>query len=201
MILNLGCGKSLIQDAINIDIYSSNGVDKVCDFTKLPLEWESNSIDGIYMLHSLEHIPNANALIVELHRILKKGGFLFITVPHSSRSTSVGSMEHYRTYSCYTFRDCLCNNSYMFGKALFTTEINEVRWSCYPYNEKHPYIKFKTSRSSRPPKLNKLLFGLLFKPLSIIIQFFINLSPQTFEYLWCYYVGGASEVVWKGIKV
>jgi SAM-dependent methyltransferase len=32
------------------------------------------------------------------------------------------------------------------------------------------------------------------------IQWLIDLSPRFFERVWCYYVGGATEVRWMGIK-
>ena len=33
------------------------------------------------------------------------------------------------------------------------------------------------------------------------IQWLIDLSPRFFERIWCYYVGGATEVQWEGEKI
>ena len=82
--LNLGCGDNLIQGAINVDCFKGEGIDEVVDLTQMPWYWKDESIQTIYLTHVLEHFQDQKGIIEECHRILKKGGRLIITVPHSS---------------------------------------------------------------------------------------------------------------------
>lgn len=192
MILNLGCGRQPIKNAINIDCDSYEGVDEHADLSIFPWKWEDNSIDGIYMISVLEHLPNSYRAIQECHRILKPGGFVFIAVPHASLVIGVGEITHYRTFSgrciAYHFVD------------YFKTEINQVLWMGFPRNNKNSYgIEFEVEVDDYKGK--KLMYYILAKPFERLIQWMINQSISLFERGWCYYVGGASEVVWKGIKL
>ena len=63
----------------------NRGADIIHDLRKgLPLP--ENSVDKIYASHVLEHIPYRELinLLRELHRILNKGGELYVSVPDVS---------------------------------------------------------------------------------------------------------------------
>ena len=79
--LNLGCGNNKFYDCINIDSRKECNPDLVCDIKELP--YEPNSIDGIFALDVLEHIPRSLVLLTlkSWHIILKKGSFLVIRLP------------------------------------------------------------------------------------------------------------------------
>ena len=79
--LNLGCGSEKFIDCINIDSCKEYNPDLVCDIKKLP--YDPDSIDGIYALDVLEHIPRSLVLLTleSWHKILKKGGFLILRLP------------------------------------------------------------------------------------------------------------------------
>lgn len=80
--LNLGCGYKKRKGCINIDCGKEYKPDLVCDITKLP--YEPNSIDGIYVIDVLEHIPR-NLILNTLkswYKILKVGGFLILRLPN-----------------------------------------------------------------------------------------------------------------------
>ena len=194
MILNLGSGELPIKDAVNVDCYDTGYQDEIVDLTKLPWKWQNNSIDDIYMLHSLEHFPNPLDIIKECHRIIKKGGFLFIVAPHSSSVSNIGTMGHYRTFGVFTFRDYLGKTFYHYDKPMFTTQIEKLLWLGFPRNNNNQFgINFSK------PSIAK--HSVVLRILNPLIQGMINLSPIAFERLWCHYVGGADEVVWKGIKI
>lgn len=79
--LNLGCGNSKFEDCINIDCRKECNPDLVCDIRELP--YEPYSINGIYALDVLEHLP-INLVIPTLkfwHKILEKNGFLILRLP------------------------------------------------------------------------------------------------------------------------
>jgi SAM-dependent methyltransferase len=191
LLLNLGCGELPIQGAVNVDRYKGAHVDETADLMKFPWKWQDNSVDGIYCIHVLEHFVDMKAIINECHRILKKGGFLYLEVPHASSVVGIGRMDHHHTVSWNTFSD-------EFSKK-FSTETQEIRWWAYPRNKKHPYVRFAVH--AKDSIWHPVMFVLLINPLRYVIQSLINVSPRAFERLWCFWVGGADELVWKGIKV
>ena len=162
MILNLGAGDRLIPGAVNIDIYPP--ANEIIDLSIFPWVWKSDSIDAIYMYHFLEHMPNSQEALKECHRILKKGGGLYINVPHSSSASAVGCLSHYRTFSYNSLKDYLSIH-----RRWFKTVEQRIVW--LPHWEWIP------------------------------IQWLIDLCPIFFERGWAYYVGGATEVRWKGLKI
>lgn len=80
--LNLGCGDNKFDNCINIDSRKECNPDLVWDVKYLP--YDPKSIDGIYALDVLEHIPRSLVLptLKSWHKILKKGGFLIIILPN-----------------------------------------------------------------------------------------------------------------------
>lgn len=57
----------------NIELINNRGIEGI------PLEDES--CDRVFMLAVLEHLEDAEAMVRECHRILKKGGILVLTTP------------------------------------------------------------------------------------------------------------------------
>lgn len=196
--LNLGSGDLPIEGALNIDIVKNEWTDEVVDLSTFPWKWKDDSVDGIYMIHSLEHFADCFAVLSECKRILKKGAFLYIQVPHSSSCSALGNIGHYRAFSYDAFNDFLCRPYYIFKQRSFECKINRIFWWHLPVNHSHPFVKFKVDKplSSRP-----FLYRLLIIPARIFIQKAIDFSPHAFERFWCYLIGGADEMVWKGIKL
>ena len=78
--LHLGCGNIKIPGFVNIDSGNDNA-DLKCSFFELP--YKENSVDLIYMCHSLEHI-GLNLIpdfLIYLRRLLKEQGQIYISVP------------------------------------------------------------------------------------------------------------------------
>jgi len=101
-ILDLGCGKRKINDAIGVDRVKLDEVDIVHDLTKFPYPFEDNSIDSIYCRHLLEHfdVDVRSKALAEVNRILKKGGQAQIRVPHVF---SIGAFRDPTHKSFFTF--------------------------------------------------------------------------------------------------
>ena len=80
--LNLGCGYVRFDNCINIDCRKECNPDLVWDIKKLPYEFDS--IDGIYALDVLEHIPRSLVLstLKSWYNILKIEGFLILRLPN-----------------------------------------------------------------------------------------------------------------------
>ena len=83
--INLGCGNTYKVNFINVDFYGTKNIDYGMDL-RFPFKIESNSIDGIFSEHTLEHLSHhevENALS-ECYRILKTKGKIRIIVPDLS---------------------------------------------------------------------------------------------------------------------
>ena len=186
LILNLGCGKKLMPNAVNVDITDYPGIDQVVDLSKFPWPWPNDYADEIHLSHILEHFSDQKQFIYECWCMLKPGGLLHISGPHASCISSVGCLGHYRTYSYDTFRQYLSEPWYMFKKPLFKTVHQQLNW----------WYEETSAEGNIGPVMAKML-----EFVSWIITPLINISPRVFENLWWPLVGGAREVIWKGVKL
>lgn len=80
LIVNLGSGtKRLHREVINLDIYPFLNVEIVADVKTLP--FKDSSMDMAIIDSVLEHIDDANAAIKEITRVVKVGGYVYVSVP------------------------------------------------------------------------------------------------------------------------
>lgn len=188
MILNIGAGRDIRKDCINVDVTLYEGIDQVLDIGKFPWPWKDNSIDGIHASHVIEHLPFEDQIkfILECHRILKKGGFLRLSLPHASSVSSVGCFGHYRTFSYNTMDGYLAQDFYLFGKAKWRTTERQLRW----WYEKTDVQKMLPS-----------WLRYIVKSVDYVITGLMNIAPSICENTWIYWIGGAREVIWKGEKI
>jgi len=76
--LNLGSGNSDISHKIiNVDIFPYKNTDICCNISSLP--FKDNSIDIIFCMAVLEHVPNPEKVVSEIYRVLKKDGIIYIS--------------------------------------------------------------------------------------------------------------------------
>lgn len=114
-ILDLGCGdgdyskrlKDLGYDVIAGDIdekrfrYHKEIKFKHCDITR-EMPFADNSFDYVLLMEVVEHLRNPFVVISELHRIIKKGGFLTVSTPNilslksRARFMFEGAYEYFR---------------------------------------------------------------------------------------------------------
>lgn len=185
-ILNLGCGKTRIPDSIGMDIVPIEGyVDIVHDFNKLPYPLKAHSFDEIHMYHVLEHLQQPVKIMEELHRILKPGGVVFIRVPHFSSLAAFTDMTHVRPFAYLSF-DIFdpSHPQHYYTQAEFEIVKKEIKYfGLYPNSG--VYAQYIHGNQCHP----------LLKPFVLFVNFLIRLSPLFFERFWCYWVGGAGELV------
>jgi predicted SAM-dependent methyltransferase len=90
-LLNLGCGFTKFDGWVNADFFSGIRFwKKVCSHPdwmldlRFPLKCDDNVWDGVFSEHTIEHLyPNqVLSLLKELHRTMKPGAWLRITVPN-----------------------------------------------------------------------------------------------------------------------
>ena len=71
-------------------------IDYVCEITKIPLA--DRSLDAVLCTEVLEHVVDPMAVLAEFQRLLKPGGLLLLTAPHSTQL----HMEPYHYYGGFT---------------------------------------------------------------------------------------------------
>lgn len=111
--IDMGCGNTKIPGSIGVDIIAVPNVDIVADFTR-GLPFKTNSIDGVYTSHTLEHTDNMLPVMEELWRICKPGAAVYARGPHATCPYSTWSdPTHKRGLTLETFRyfqeQHLCN--------------------------------------------------------------------------------------------
>lgn len=100
--LNLGCGKDLKEEYINLDIVDYGG-NQVHDLNSFPYPFEENYFDEIYASHILEHLNNFHDSISEIYRILKPNGILIVYAPFFLNTKFFGEPDHKIPFSIRTF--------------------------------------------------------------------------------------------------
>lgn len=186
VVVNLGCGKVKIPGALGVDRVMVEGyTDKVHDLNVVPYPFGDGSIDEIHIYHVLEHLDHPVRKMEELWRILKPGGVIHMRVPHFSSMGAFSDITHVRPFGYGSF-DCFESDNYQhfYTTASFKILKKEIKYfGLYPnYGVYEKYV--------HP---NHCFW--LAKPFVRLINFFIKLSPTLFERVWCYWVGGATEVV------
>jgi len=185
-ILLLGCGKTRIPGAIGVDRTPIDGyVDVIHDLDTIPYPFKDNSASEIHLYHVLEHLHDPLKKLEELHRILMPGGILFIRVPHFSSMGAFSDITHVRPFG-YSSLDCLQKKNY---HHFYTSKEFEV------LNKEIKYFGLYPNRGIYEQYIHENQCFFLLKPFVRLINFLIRLSPTAFERLWCYWVGGATEVV------
>jgi len=142
MNLNLGCGLTKIEGCINIDIRPEMGPDLVCDCLNLP--YADNTIDVVYAIDFLEHIPIGKtvAMIEEIYRVLKPEGVLVHFTPSTDGRGAFQDPTHlsyWNINSWFYFMDNDRRKLYDI-KAMFSGK-NEDVWSEHKVCHTHGILK------------------------------------------------------------
>jgi SAM-dependent methyltransferase len=85
LLLHLGCGRTLLDGWVNIDLVGMHP-DLWWDLLK-PLPWPDGSADAAFLQHVIEHFPLTDALrlLRETRRVLRPGGVARVSVPDFGR--------------------------------------------------------------------------------------------------------------------
>lgn len=153
--LNLGCGRDIQKDWINLDLANLPGVDVVHDLSRLPLPFQDGQFDHILAKDILEHVDYI-PLLKDLYRILKVGGDLLIQVPHFTSADNYVDPTHKNKFSIRTF-DFFSSNSDFGREYYFDFCFKSVAWK---------HVGFSRS----PLFYNRL------------VERFVNLSRRTQKY-------------------
>lgn len=100
--LNLGCGRDIHEDMVNLDLHAGPGVDIVHDIN---FQWPFTHarFTEIHANHILEHCPSLIFQMNQAHRVLKVKGIFFITVPWFSGQWAHGDPTHVHFFNHNSF--------------------------------------------------------------------------------------------------
>lgn len=85
MKLNVGCGYNILEGYINVDMVATTPQTVVKNI--LAIDYPDNSVDEIYMRHSIEHFfeDEIRQIIVNNYRMLRPGGQFVVETPDFGR--------------------------------------------------------------------------------------------------------------------
>jgi predicted SAM-dependent methyltransferase len=106
LVFNLGCGKKIIQGAINLDLPS-------WDANLNTISAGTDSTDCVHAYHFLEHLDNPIAMLAEIQRVLKPGGVANIVVPYYNSQMSAQDLSHKSVWCETTWQNLFKNTYYM----------------------------------------------------------------------------------------
>ncbi len=186
VIINLGCGAVRIPGSIGVDrVAISDFVDVVHDLDKVPYPFKNNSVDEIHFYHVLEHLQQPIKKMEELHRILKPGGIIYLRVPHFSSMGAFSDITHVRPFGFTSF-DCFKKDDYHH----FYTEV-EFKL----LEKKIKYLGLYPNDGDYERYVHQNQCPFWARPFIILLNRMINYAPIFFERIWCYWVGGATELM------
>ena len=198
-ILNLGCANTRIPGSVGVDRFPRKGfVDIVHNLNEVPYPFKESSVDEIHLYHVLEHLEGPLEKIEEIYRILKPGGLLYLRVPHFSSLYAWGDITHRQAFSIQAFD--ILDTKIRFRDLKYTKASFKILKRKIRYFYTWPNERWYMDCIVKP----RWPFGIsiILKPIILVLNFLINLSPVFFERFWCYWVGGAAEIyfVMEAIK-
>lgn len=174
-VLDLGSGRFPYrakddEEVVSVDIRPEAKPTVVHDLSVFPYPFEDNSFDAVYASHILEHLHDNIRTMEEIYRIAKPNATVTIRVPHYTGRSAWGDPTHVRAYSAYQFHYYCRGRKDRYGNCNFELVREELRYTRMP----------------RGFFVSKLL--------SPAINFVANLHVMFCEKVWCYWVGGFSEL-------
>ena len=104
--LNVGCGRNVLADWVNLDVASLPGVDIACDLEELrtrPVPLPDDSVEEFLLSHVIEHVRDTLGLMQELWRIAAPGAVATVRVPHGGSDDAWEDPTHVRPYFAGSF--------------------------------------------------------------------------------------------------
>lgn len=103
--LQLGPGEKFIKGWVNIDFPDWDGDND-------PLPYASEVVDGIASYHTLDHLARPIAVLAEIQRVLKPGGWFVNVVPHYSSELWHADLTHKSQFAIETWRSIFSTRHY-----------------------------------------------------------------------------------------
>lgn len=111
--VNLGCGESPLEGAVNVDLYSSSA-DVRHDLNTRPYPFPDDSFDVVHAMNVIEHLHDVIGAMEEIHRISARGGIVHIRVPHFRSACLYEDLTHVKGFAWRSF-DIFTEASTVYG--------------------------------------------------------------------------------------
>ncbi len=104
LVVDIGAGgRSQVEEAVGIDVVALPGVDVVADLaTGIPLA--DQSVDGVFAVHVLEHVPDMVQVLNEVHRVLQPDGVVHVVSPDWRTANAYADPTHVRYLDVQVFK-------------------------------------------------------------------------------------------------
>ena len=101
-VLNLGCGRDHLPEAINLDVTADTNPDVVHDLNQLPWPFQNNHFREVLAYDVIEHLENFIDTMNEIHRVCSDQAVVRITAPHFSCANAFADPTHRRLFSYFS---------------------------------------------------------------------------------------------------
>lgn len=139
VVLDVGCGCKPFEERfseghyIGVDIDPDSAADFVLDCNKDSFPTPKDSVDGVILSNTLEHIFDISHLLAEICRVLKPGGLIYFSVPmtfpvHAHPDDYYRFTPHYfeRSFSGWEILQLNVTNSVFSTPLLWTAQVLET---------------------------------------------------------------------------
>lgn len=104
-VLDIGCGRCKTPGATGLDANPHSAADVVHDLDDVPYPFPDNAFDLVIGRHVIEHVLSPLTVVVELHRIVRPGGWVFLAAPHWTNPDFATDLTHRNHLNSYSFRN------------------------------------------------------------------------------------------------
>lgn len=161
---------------LQTDTWDNSKLDIVSDITDIPVK--DMSFDAVMCVEVFEHLPDPVAAFKELHRVLKKGGYLIITAPFAS-------LTH---FSPYHFSTGFNRYFYQYHSDRLGFEILDLKTNGTYFDvmaQELRRLKFVVDKYSRLGEKDMMKIGRKIEPVVQELQHFQDNNKKSEELL-CY---------------
>jgi len=92
LLLDVGCGSAKHKGCIGVDLRRRKPVDVIADASSLP--FKTDCFDGIFLVHSVEHVLDITSFMKEVWRVSRNGTKIYILTPHFTSHFSYTDPTH-----------------------------------------------------------------------------------------------------------
>ena len=194
-ILDFGCGQGYLLDALNASGIAALGVEVCAESARFARkkgrdvrldlgEIQDKSCDGVIAIHVLEHLPDVDAKLVEIKKVLKPGAYFQFEVPNfdclQTRMFKYNCFHaelelHAHHFSPVSFERLLAKHGFKVEKIrLGSLEQGIMGWTQSYLNTVFPYNRFyRRFILNRPwsERVEALPDLVLFPPLVVLAVF------------------------------
>lgn len=102
-VLNLGCGRKRVPEAINLDVTDVTNPDVQHNLNVAPWPFPDGQFREVLAYDVVEHLNDVIATMEEIHRVCKQGAIVRITVPHFSSANTFIDPTHRHAFGWHSF--------------------------------------------------------------------------------------------------